>query len=58
MLKSLGKAPATDDPAELLNALHNVSGTAIPEPLAQTLTLPVRFTKTVEPADMATVVFE
>lgn len=58
VLKSLGKAPATDDPAELLNALHNVSGTAIPEPLAQTLTLPVRFTKTVEPADMATVVFE
>jgi hypothetical protein len=35
-----------------------VSGTAIPEPLAQTLTLPVRFTKTVDPADMSSVIFE
>ena len=58
VLKSLGKDPATDEPAELLNALHEVSGTAIPEPLAQTLTLPVRFTKTVDPADMASVIFE
>jgi threonine synthase len=58
VLKSLGEAPASEDPAELLNALHNISDTAIPEPLAQTLTLPVRFTQTVAPADMAKVIFE
>jgi threonine synthase len=58
VLKSLGKDPATDEPAELLNALHEVSGTAIPEPLAQTLTLPVRFTEVVKPAGMADVPFQ
>jgi threonine synthase len=58
VLKSLGKESTTEEPAALLNARHEVSGTAIPEPLAQTLTLPVRFTKTVDPADMASVIFE
>jgi threonine synthase len=58
VLKSLGKDPETEEPSDLLNALHEISGVEIPEPLAKTLTLPIRFTKTVDPADMASVVFD
>ncbi len=49
---SLGHSIDSDDPAEILSALSSLTGTEIPAPLSRTLTLPVRFTRTVEPSDM------
>lgn len=55
--ESLGHAPASNAPADILAALENVSGTAAPLPLKATLTMPVRFTDTIDPADMAEYIF-
>ena len=55
---SLGTTIGTDDPETLLSTLEKVSGASAPAPLMRTLTLPVRFSKVVDPADMASVVFE
>lgn len=49
---SLGHKIDSDDPAEILNALSSLTNTEIPAPLKRTLTLPVRFTRTVDPSDM------
>lgn len=49
---SLGHKLDSDDPAEVLRALSSLTDTEIPAPLRRTLTLPVRFTRTVEPSDM------
>lgn len=49
---SLGHKIDSDNPAEILSALSNLTGTDIPAPLRRTLTLPVRFTRTVEPSEM------
>lgn len=54
---SLGTNVSTDDPETLLSALETASGAVAPKPLTRTLSLPVRFTKVVDPADMANVIF-
>ena len=54
---SLGSPADSDDPAEILRKLETVSGTASPKPLSATLTLPVRFTNTIEPESMADFIF-
>ncbi len=54
---SLGTVVGTDDPATLLSTLEKVSGSVAPAPLTRTLSLPVRFTNVVDPAEMADVVF-
>ena len=54
---SLGVALPSDDPAAILRALSDATGTPVPAPLLATLTLPVRFTQTVDPAEMPEVVF-
>ncbi len=55
---SLGLNTDGVDVAELLTLLSDATGTEIPTPLMKTLTLPIRFTKTVDAADMPEVVFE
>ena len=49
---SIGKSIASDEPAEILASLSEATGTEIPAPLKRTLTLPVRFTRTVDPSEM------
>ena len=49
---SIGKSIDSDEPAEILASLSEATGTEIPAPLKRTLTLPVRFTRTVDPSDM------
>ena len=56
--EALGTTVATDDPETLLDTLKKAGGAEPPMPLVRTLSLPVRFTKVVNPAEMATVVFE
>lgn len=53
--RSIGAEIPSDEPADILKALSNATGTDIPKPLARTLTLPVRFDKTADPADMPSV---
>ncbi len=57
VLASLGTPAGTDEPAALLAALHDAADAPIPAPLSRTLTLPVRFSGAVAPADMADVLF-
>ena len=54
---SIGKKPETEDPAALLSLLENLTGTKAPDSLKTVLTLPVRFTGSVVPADMEKVIF-
>lgn len=49
---SIGKSIDSDEPAEILASLSEATGTEIPAPLKRTLTLPVRFTRTVDPSEM------
>ena len=49
---SIGLELSDSDPAEMLKCLSERTGCEIPKPLLRTLTLPVRFDKTVDPADM------
>ena len=53
---SIDKAPATDEPAELLSALENLTGTKAPSSLTATLTLPVRFKEVIKSSEMDTAV--
>jgi len=55
--KSLGVALSSDEPGDVLNTLSRATDTAIPMPLLNTLTLPVRFSQVIEPAKMAEVIF-
>lgn len=55
--ESLGTTPESHDPKVLLGTLEKISGTKAPEALKAVLTLPVRFTKTVNKADMMSVLF-
>ena len=56
--KSLGDAPDSDEPAEILGKLETLTGTKAPAPLMNTLTLPVRFTSVIDPKDMAEYIFK
>ena len=47
-----------DDPAAMLDTLEALSKTSAPAPLKRTLSLPVRFTDTIEPSDMADYIFK
>ncbi len=49
---SIGKSIDSDEPSEILASLSEATGTEIPAPLKRTLTLPVRFTRTVDPSEM------
>jgi len=49
---SIGKSIDSDEPSEILTSLSEATGTEIPAPLKRTLTLPVRFTRTVDPCEM------
>ena len=55
---ALGCNLDSDEPAEIIACLENASGTKAPAPLVRTLTMPIRFTKVIEAADMAKFVFE
>ena len=50
--ESIGHKIDSDEPAVILESLSKATNTEIPTPLLRTLTLPVRFTRTVDPADM------
>ncbi len=56
--EALGTKIGTDDPETLLTSLKDTAGAIPPAPLMRTLTLPVRFTKVVDAADMASVIFD
>jgi len=56
--RSLGTMPESHDPKTLLETLEALTSTKAPAPLKATITLPVRFTKTVAPEDMQTVLFD
>ena len=49
---SIGHETTSDEPSEILKELAGATNTEIPAPLLRTLTLPVRFTRTVDPSDM------
>ena len=49
---SIGHETTSDEPADILKELSAATNTEIPAPLLRTLTLPVRFTRTVDPSDM------
>ena len=53
---ALGLTPG-DDIEEILNTLSAKTDTDIPKPLTAPLSLPVRFTETIAPADMPALVF-
>ncbi len=56
--RSLGLTVADEDDIEgVLNTLAEATKTEIPAPLARTLTLPVRFTEVVDPAEMPEIPF-
>ncbi|MGM9653460.1 MAG: threonine synthase [Eubacteriales bacterium] len=55
---SLGIPLPSDAPEDILNALSAATKTSVPEPLLRTLKLPVRFSQTVDPAQMPDVVFQ
>lgn len=55
---ALGKEPASDEPADILTSLEEVSQTSAPDPLKRTLTMPLRFTDVIDPADMAQYILE
>lgn len=55
--KSLQIALSSDEPGDILNTLSQATGTEIPAPLSRTLTMPVRFTQVIDPAQMADVIF-
>lgn len=55
---ALGKEPASDEPADILASLEEVSQTSAPDPLKRTLTMPLRFTDVIDPADMAQYILE
>ena len=57
VIGALGIKAESDDPAYLLDTLESITGTKAPAPLRATVTLPVRFKKSVEPADMIKAVF-
>jgi len=54
---SLGIAAEGMEIEDILHTLSEKTGTEIPSPLLRTLTLPVRFTEVVKPADMADIPF-
>lgn len=56
--KSLGHPVCGDDPEFILRSLEKISGTKAPAPLINTLSLPTRFTKIIEPSHMADFIFE
>lgn len=56
--RSIGKAPETDDPALLISTLEKLTDTKAPKSLTDTLSLPVRFTKVISPAEMENAVFD
>lgn len=49
--------PDVEDPAARMHLLSAETGTEIPSPLSRTLSLPVRFTGVIDPAEMAEVLF-
>ena len=53
--EAVGHKIDSDEPAVILNSLSEATGTQIPAPLLKTLTLPVRFTRTVDPSEMPAV---
>ncbi len=55
---SIGVEITSDEPAVILETLSNATGTEIPAPLKRTLTLPVRFERTVDKNDMRAVALE
>ena len=55
---ALGTVPDGDDPAVILSTLERISNTKAPAPLTATLTMPLRFKDTVDPADMAKYILE
>ena len=55
---SLGKPVTAENPADILAALENATGTNTPAPLARSLTLPIRFTGVVDAPAMADVIFD
>ena len=55
--ESVGLAPQ-DDAFALLDALSAATGVEVPAPLAATKSLPVRFTRVVDPGDMPAVALE
>ncbi len=57
VIGALGGKAESDDPAYLLNTLESLSGTKAPAPLRATVDLPVRFKKSVDPAEMIKAVF-
>lgn len=54
---SIGTTPDSDDPQALLSLLEKISNTEAPASLKATLSLPVRFTTSVAPAEMEKVIF-
>lgn len=54
---SLGTAPSSNEPRDILETLSNISGTQIPAPLAATLSLPIRFQTVVDAENMADFIF-
>ncbi len=55
---ALGYPTDAEDPAKFLSKLEEISGTKAPAPLTNTLTMPVRFNTTIDPADMADYIFK
>lgn len=55
--KSLGDPADSTEPGKILEKLENISSTKAPRPLTETLTLPIRFSDTIEPAAMADFIF-
>lgn len=55
--KTLGRTPASEAPADILRELEDATSTVTPAPLKATLTMPVRFSDVINPADMAEYIF-
>ena len=56
--EAIGHKIDSDEPAVILETLSKATNTEVPAPLLRTLTLPVRFTRTVDPSDMPSVAIE
>ncbi len=56
--EAIGKKCDSEEPADILNALSEATGTEIPDPLRRTLTLPVRFTRTIDACEMPVAALE
>lgn len=57
VLKSLGVSFESDDPSAHIAMLEKYTSTSAPNALVRALSLPVRFTKTINPAEMSEVIF-